>query len=193
QAQPAPALARALALWPGSYYWSDEADGRHLVLTRPLTRRRETWALHLTLFLATLATTTLAGAVFSGVIPYDPNPFDLFTGASPFPPHAARAWAAGLEFSLPLVPILLVHDRGRGRGRRPPGGPGAAQSHLRSRARERGARERLRRLARDGRHNAEPPAARPALRRPHAGRGAAALAPARGAGVLGAGDLGGAL
>ena len=112
QAQPAPALARALALWPGSYYWSDEADGRHLVLTRPLTRRRETWALHLTLFLATLATTTLAGAVFSGVIPYDPNPFDLFTGAYPFPPHFVRAWAAGLEFSLPLVAILLAHELG---------------------------------------------------------------------------------
>src|SRR5213594_2897493 len=112
QAQPAPALARALALWPGSYYWSDEADGRHLVLTRPLTRRREAWALHLTLFLATLATTTLAGAVFTGVIPYDPNPFDLFTGAYPFPPHVARAWAAGLEFSLPLVAILLAHELG---------------------------------------------------------------------------------
>src|SRR3989454_2157961 len=88
--QPSPALMRALALWPGSSYWSDEPDGRHLVLTRPLTRRREAWALHLTLFLATLATTTLAGAIFSGAIPYDPNPFDLFTGAYPFPPRFAQ-------------------------------------------------------------------------------------------------------
>src|SRR3989454_367737 len=110
--QPSPALARALARWPGSYYWSDEPDGRHLVLSRPLTRRREAWALHLTLFLATLVTTTLAGAIFSGAIPYDPNPFDLFTGAYPFPPHVARAWAAGLEFSVPLVAILLAHELG---------------------------------------------------------------------------------
>src|SRR5256886_1818011 len=110
--QPSPALMRALTLWPGSYYWSDEPDGRHLVLTRPLARRREAWALHLTLFLATLVTTTLAGAIFSGAIPYDPNPFDLFTGAYPFPPHAARAWAAGLEFSVPLVAILLAHELG---------------------------------------------------------------------------------
>ena len=110
--QASPALQHALARWPGSYYWSDEPNGRHLVLTRPLARRREAWALHLTLFVATLVTTTLAGAVFSGAVPYDPNPFDLFTGAYPFPPHVAQAWAAGLEFSLPLVTILLAHELG---------------------------------------------------------------------------------
>src|SRR5437879_8362232 len=110
--QPSPAPRGAFARWAGSHYWSDQPDGRHLVLTRPLTRRREAWALHLTLFLATLVTTTLAGAIFNGAIPYDPNPFDLFTGAYPFPPHVARAWAAGLEFSLPLVAILLAHELG---------------------------------------------------------------------------------
>ena len=33
-AGPSPELARALAEWPGIYYWADEPDGRHLVLTR---------------------------------------------------------------------------------------------------------------------------------------------------------------
>src|SRR2546430_9892853 len=48
-AGPSPALAAALRDWPGSHYWSDEPHGRHLVLTRPLGRRRDAWALHLLL------------------------------------------------------------------------------------------------------------------------------------------------
>jgi Zn-dependent protease len=110
-AGPSPALAAALERWPGSYYWSDEPGGRHLVLTRPLARRRERWALHAALFLATLLTTTFAGAVLAGTIAYD-NPLDLFTGTYPLPPHAARAWAAGLAFSLPLLAVLLCHELG---------------------------------------------------------------------------------
>src|SRR5881396_730270 len=38
-AGPSSALAAALADWPGGHYWSDEPDGRHLVLTRPIGRR----------------------------------------------------------------------------------------------------------------------------------------------------------
>src|SRR5256885_10634860 len=49
------------------------------------------------------------------------------------------------------------------------------------------------RLDRHVRHHAEPAAHRPARRRSHSLRGAAALAPARRAGVLGAGDRPGAL
>src|SRR5213594_1518226 len=70
-AGPSTALAAALAHWPGSYYWSDEPDGRHLVLTRRLTRRRERWGLHVALFLATLFTTTFVGAVFDGRNPFE--------------------------------------------------------------------------------------------------------------------------
>src|SRR6266545_3371342 len=111
-AGPSPALAAALAQWPGSYYWADEPEGRHLVLTRRVARRRrERWGLHVTLFLATLVTTTFAGAVLAGTIAYD-NPFDLFTGSYPLPPHVVRAWAAGLVFSLPLLAILLCHELG---------------------------------------------------------------------------------
>ena len=110
-AGPSPALAVVLAQWPGSYYWSDEPDGRHLILTRPFRRRQERWALHVVLFLATLLTTTFAGAVLSGAIAYD-NPLDLFTGTYPLPAHLARAMATGLAFSLPLLAILLCHELG---------------------------------------------------------------------------------
>jgi Zn-dependent protease len=110
-AGPSPALEGALSQWPGSYYWSDESDGRHLVLTRPLGRRRERWGVHVALFLATLLTTTFAGAVLSGAIAYD-NPLDLFTGTYPLPPHFVRAWSSGLVFSLPLLAILLCHELG---------------------------------------------------------------------------------
>src|SRR5207247_1545840 len=112
-AGPSPALAAVLAHWPGGYYWSDEPDGRHLILTRPMARRRERWGLHVALFLATLVTTTFAGAVVAGTIPFD-DPLALFTGSYPLPPHLLGAWAAGLSFSVPQ----LARARG-GRGRSP--------------------------------------------------------------------------
>ena len=110
-AEPSPALAAVLDSWPGSYYWSDEPDGRHLVLTRPAGRRPERWAVHVVLFLATLFTTTFAGAVLAHAIAYD-NPLDLFTWSYPLPQHFARAWAAGFGFSVPLLAILLCHELG---------------------------------------------------------------------------------
>jgi len=111
-AGPSADLSAALDRWPGHWYWSDEPDGRHVVLSRRIGRpRRERWALHAILFLATLLTTTFAGAVIAGAIPYD-NPFDLFTGAYPVPPAFARAWTQGLIFSLPLLAILLCHELG---------------------------------------------------------------------------------
>ena len=111
-AGPSPALKHALQGWSGHYYWSDEPEGRHLILTRRMaTRRRERWVLHAALFLTTLLTTTFAGAVLSGAIPYD-NPLDLFTGAYPVPPGLAHAWATGLAFSIPLLTILMCHELG---------------------------------------------------------------------------------
>src|SRR5207249_7994091 len=110
-AGPSPELARRLARWGGTYYWSDEPEGRHLVLTRPGPRRPERWGWHVALFLATLFTTTFAGAVLACTIEYE-NPFDLFTGSYVVPQHFARAWAAGFTFSLPLLAILLCHELG---------------------------------------------------------------------------------
>jgi peptidase M50-like protein len=110
-AGPSPALATVLGTWPGSYYWSDEPDGRHLVLTRSSGRRQERWAVHVALFLATLATTTFAGAVFAGAIPFD-DPLALFTGSYPLPRDLFHAWSAGLQFSVPLLAILFCHEMG---------------------------------------------------------------------------------
>src|SRR5437773_3061723 len=110
-ARPSPELARRLARWGGTYHWSDEPEGRHLVLTRPGPRRPERWGWHVALFLATLFTTTFAGAVLARTIEYE-NPFDLFTGSYVVPQHFARAWAAGFTFSLPLLAILLCHELG---------------------------------------------------------------------------------
>jgi Zn-dependent protease len=111
-AAPSPQLAAELSQWPGSYYWSGEPDGRHLVLTRPQRRRRERWVLHALLFVATLFTTTFVGAVFDGRMPLDPNPVAFITGTYPFPPGFVGAWASGLRFSLPLLAILLCHEFG---------------------------------------------------------------------------------
>ena len=110
-AHASPALAQLLRQWRGSYYWSDEADGRHLVLTRPLARRRERWALHLALFLATLYTITFAGAVLANGIPYT-GVLVFFTSGYPGYPGFLQAWASGLAFAAPLLAILLCHELG---------------------------------------------------------------------------------
>src|SRR5438128_370343 len=112
-AGPSSALAAALADWPGGHYWSDEPDGRHLVLTRLIGRRRRTaWAVHLLLLAATLFTTTFVGAVLLGAIPFDPNPLALLLGTYPFPRDFIHAWAKGLPFSAPLLAILSCHELG---------------------------------------------------------------------------------
>jgi Zn-dependent protease len=110
-AGPSPALAALLAHWPGSYYWSDEPDGRHLILTRPLARRRERWGMHVALFLATLYTVTFAGAVIAGGIPYA-GPLVFFASGYPGYPGFLHAWSTGFPFSLPLIAILLSHELG---------------------------------------------------------------------------------
>ena len=110
-AGPSPALAAALAHAPGSHYWSDEPDGRHLILTRPLARRRERWVPHLVLFVATLYTITFAGAVLAGGIPYT-GPLVFFTSGHPGYPGFLHAWSTGLPFSLSLMAILLSHELG---------------------------------------------------------------------------------
>jgi len=109
-AAPSPELSRHLAGWPGSAYWSDEPDGRHLVLTRRWPRAPERWALHAGLLIATLCTTTYAGAILAGAL----QPGHLLGLFTEFAPtwHGLRAWAAGLRFSLPLLAILLAHELG---------------------------------------------------------------------------------
>jgi len=111
-AGPSPELTRALTQWPGIYYWVDEPDGRHLVLTRAApSRPRERWVLHAVLLLATLYTVTFAGAVMVGTVPYD-GYWTFFLRGVPATVGFWRAWSSGLVFSLPLLTILLCHELG---------------------------------------------------------------------------------
>ena len=103
-AEPSVALTSVLREWPGTYYWSDEADGRHLVLTRPNPGRREAWGVHLLLFVAVLATTTLTGAMIAGTISMHPGEWRG--------PGFVRGLVHGLVFSLPLLAILFTHELG---------------------------------------------------------------------------------
>ena len=103
-AGPSPELAEVLRVWPGSHYWSDEPDGRHLILTHPAAPRpRERWVVHALLFAATLFTTTLGGAIIAGAV----DPALLL-----HPGVWIRDGTAGLSFSLPLLAILLCHELG---------------------------------------------------------------------------------
>ncbi len=99
-----PELGAALRNWPGTYYWSEEQDGRHLVLTRPTARVREAWMVHAVLFLVVLLLVTITGAVVADVLPADPSRWsrEFLLGALP----------SGLWFSLPLMAILLCHELG---------------------------------------------------------------------------------
>jgi len=99
-----PQLAAALGDWPGTYYWSDERDGRHLVLTRPTARVREAWMVHAVLFLVVLLLVTITGAVIADALPGD------FSGWSR--ERLLHALPSGLWFSLPLIAILLCHELG---------------------------------------------------------------------------------
>lgn len=110
-AQPSPQLAAALTAWPGRYYWSEEPGGRWLVLTRQTSVRPERWLLHVSLFLATIFTTTIAGAVLRGTISID-GPWDLLRGRIGLASSPLASLAPGLAFSLPLVAILLAHELG---------------------------------------------------------------------------------
>lgn len=67
-------------------------------------RRGERWLLHAALFVATLVTTTWAGAALRGVIDTE-HSLAFFTAGW-------HAWLAGCAFSLPLVAILLAHELG---------------------------------------------------------------------------------
>ncbi|HEY3220137.1 MAG TPA: site-2 protease family protein [Gemmatimonadales bacterium] len=108
-AEPSAALAAALRDWPGSYYWSNERDGRHLVLTRPTIKPREAWLMHGLLLAATLFTTTMSGAVLAGGLApelgllFNPTRWDF---------AFLHGWVSGFAFSLPLLAILFCHEMG---------------------------------------------------------------------------------
>ncbi len=110
-AAPSPALAQALATWPGDYYWAEEAGGRWLVLTRRTAVVAERWWLHVALFVLTLVTTTIAGAVLQGRAEVNDG-WGLLRGRLAFAGDPGHALFSGLAFSIPLVAILLAHELG---------------------------------------------------------------------------------
>lgn len=110
-AGPSPQLAAALTRWPGRYYWCDERDGRHLVLTRrPQRPDHEAWWLHLALLMATILCTTYAGAVFRDALP--PSVLYFGSGLISLDREFLGKLVQGLAFSLPLIAILLAHELG---------------------------------------------------------------------------------
>jgi membrane-associated protease RseP (regulator of RpoE activity) len=72
------------------------ADDEPFVAAPAGRPRRRPPVVHVLLFLATLGTTTIAGALNDGVLPSD----------------LRTEWAAGLRFSLTLMGILLAHEMG---------------------------------------------------------------------------------
>lgn len=114
---PSPALAAALRLWPGRWYWRNDERTR-LVLIRPLRHSRVRWGLHLLLMALTVLCTLGAGAILSGA--YEPavrpGLAGIVTSAWAFLLAVVqgewRALLVGWAFALPLLAILVIHELG---------------------------------------------------------------------------------
>lgn len=115
---PSAQLTRALASWPGRWYWADHPRTR-LVLVRPTSATRApSWLLHFVLFVVTVVCALGAGAALAGVwFPYSPPGWTgIFTGAGQFFVGVVKGdWRIlldGWTFAVPLLGILLVHESG---------------------------------------------------------------------------------
>jgi hypothetical protein len=109
-----PAVRTALADWEGTHFLHQSAEGIEVTLVRPLApRRAERWWLHALLALATLFTTTAAGAYFAGRDPFRVVALPLGAFGIPLPVgFAPDELLPGLAFSVPLFAILLGHELG---------------------------------------------------------------------------------
>jgi hypothetical protein len=116
-AGPSADLRAALDAWPGLHYWSNDVDGRRLVLIRRVgAPQRERWWLHGILFLITFLTVWMGGAYLAnGSLPLDfplllnwdrvTELVDTWSGGLAFLPP-------GLDFAMALMAILLAHESG---------------------------------------------------------------------------------
>lgn len=109
-----PTVRSALKEWEGTHFLHQDDEGTEVTLVRPLlARRRERWWLHGLLALATLLTTTLAGAYFLGRAPLREVPLPLGPLGIPLPVQVFPAeLLPGLAFSVPLFVILMGHELG---------------------------------------------------------------------------------
>ena len=104
----------ALAAWEGTHFLHQTPYGAELTLVRRrVSRRTERWWLHLLLGLATLLSTSIAGAYFAGRNPLDftPVPIAGWWIALPVGIYPADV-VPGLAFSVPLLLILFGHEMG---------------------------------------------------------------------------------
>jgi membrane-associated protease RseP (regulator of RpoE activity) len=109
-----PRVETALAGWEGTHFLHHTPYGFELTLVRRRgTARPERWWLHLLLGLATLLTTTIAGAYFVGRDPLTVAYFPLGGWGMPLPVHLSLPnLLPGLAFSVPLLVILFGHEMG---------------------------------------------------------------------------------
>lgn len=116
-AGPSPDLRAALTAWPGLHYWSNDVDGRRLVLIRQVgAPQRERWWLHALLFVLTFFTVWMGGAYLAnGTLPLD---VPLLLDWAQVKNLVGR-WSEGLaslppgfDFAMALMAILLAHESG---------------------------------------------------------------------------------
>ncbi len=108
-----PPVKELFARWEGSHAVRKGAFGYEVLLFEP-AHRRERWWLHVLLFVATLFSTMLAGALLAGRYPVEFAALYLFDGWwLPIPVGLdLSALAVGLPFGMTLVGILAVHEAG---------------------------------------------------------------------------------
>jgi Zn-dependent protease len=109
-----PEVRRTLNSWGGTHFLHQTPEGTEVTLIRPHgLRPPERWWLHTLLGLATLLTTTIAGAYFLGRAPLALRWLDLGLFWLPVPVGINPGEIpAGFLFSLPLMAILLGHELG---------------------------------------------------------------------------------
>lgn len=109
-----PEVRGALGAWPGMHFLHHSENGVRVTLVRPISRpTRERWWLHAVLALATLLTTTIAGAYFLGRDPLLLAAIPVGPWSAPIPVHVFPGeLLPGLAFSVPLLVILLGHELG---------------------------------------------------------------------------------
>lgn len=109
-----PELRAILTSWGGTHFLHQSVDGTEVTLMRPYgPPPRERWWLHLLLGLATLLTTTIAGAYFLGRSPLDLHWLSLGSFWLPVPVGMnPKEIPPGLLFSVPLLVILFGHEMG---------------------------------------------------------------------------------
>ncbi|HEX2095522.1 MAG TPA: site-2 protease family protein [Longimicrobiaceae bacterium] len=110
----APPVRSFLEEWSDARFVRETPLGTEVtLLRRTVPRVRERWWLHVLLFLLTLLSTTVSGALFGGWeplrwVPASVGSWELALPAGIFPAQLVP----GLHFSLPLLAILLAHELG---------------------------------------------------------------------------------